>query len=235
MKTVWKILLMSWTVVYALLAWYFLKDGIDSFTITLLVILLLPYAMFILIDLTSADRINPDSFNYEKHGKDVYIYYEEYKIKIVKNDYTKYKVPKYDENNQKIKWLIRERLRNYINNKLYDHLSLPEGIIPIEPKDVKRYFEDMKLCDETDKAMFLNRRHFRLLYVVIFFLILINIKEIVQAIITSTLPPGLFFFIGFLLLILVLNYIGEGKEKKLEQNVQVFFVNCRLTYFFPRL
>lgn len=226
---IWYCLLLTYTISSILFCVLLFNNGFSDIEIFLLIFMIFGFVILLYVFLTRGDRINSNLLSYEKKDDSLIIKYNNYMIEVIKNYKVKaFDVPKYDINNNKINFILRGALRNYLE-KQYDFLSLPENVIPVEICDLKKYFKELKLCDEKNKISIINKRHFKLLYIVIFILFLINIKYIVEAIISHSISPFLFIFIGVLIILFVINYVIDDNEKKEEVNGEVY--SCKVHIF----
>lgn len=226
---IWSCVLLFYIVICFLGALLLINDGVSDVDAFLFFFMYFGFLIFLVIFFTHIDIIDTELISYEKINDDLIVKYKDYKIEIIKDTKKgKFIIPRYDMDNKKLGLLFRETLRNHLT-KQYDYLSLPENIIPVDVANIQKYFKDLKICNDTDKELLINQRHFRLFYYVIFIIVLININYIVKAFTTGTISPGLFKFFVLLIIIFISNYISEGKKKKLEQNGEMY--SCKVYVF----
>ncbi len=226
---IWSCILLTNIIICFFVSLALIKDGVTDGEACLLYFMYCGFLIFLVIFFTQIEIIDTELISYEKINDKLIVKYKDYKIDIIKdNKKGIFTIPRYDVNNNKLGLLFREVLRKHLN-KQYDYLSLPENIIPVDVADVQKYFKDLRICSDIDKERIIKRRHFRLLYYAIFIIVLINLKYIVKAFNARIFPLGFFLFMGLLIIILIKNYIREGKEIRLERDGEIY--SCKVYIF----
>ena len=168
---IWSCVLLFYIVICFLGALLLINDGVSDVDAFLFFFMYFGFLIFLVIFFTHIDIIDTELISYEKINDDLIVKYKDYKIEIIKDTKKgKFIIPRYDMDNKKLGLLFRETLRNHLT-KQYDYLSLPENIIPVDVANIQKYFKDLKICNDTDKELLINQRHFRLFYYVIFIIV----------------------------------------------------------------
>ena len=173
---------------------------------------------FVFLFLFVSEPSNKNNISIQVNAKDkkhFLVHHFNYQYLLEKNSIlSDKKLPKYDLNNNKVPFITRVRLNNYLRNH-YDEFSILESEKLISIDRVKEYFQDLKICDENEKGSFLKKRHFNTGYIIIiaiFIFILFYIRDFVDFVKHNGFPLICMSIFLFLLLLITINIILNKKR-----------------------
>lgn len=214
------LLLLLCLIIIPILSIYFVFIGFGPF-LFIGIIFEIIFGLLYFVILSNSDLINQDDIHIKANqDRSISVQYQNYSFNI-QNEIisSKDSLPKYDDNQQKVPFLIRERLRNYLY-RYYDTISVPNNEKLIDPDRVRSCFSNLKKIDYEDKDTYINNKYFHPFMIVLgalFIFIILNLKNFIVYISEGDFPLDILIIILLLLLLLVfiiyLRIDGYKKDK----------------------